>query len=332
VSGRGEKFPAIGKFETFRWDTRESNDEYPITHHPYAYAVDNPVLYKDPTGKCVFAVVDTIACAAVAFEAIILAGLFTYEVYQLYQACITRHGCENFAIWVDQHLGPQHTANNDPPPPVATNSGGMAANQEPPQTSSAPALPSDERVPQVLGNPPQVYGKEACQQTPGIQPQQALGPIVFTARYGQELDAYKKKWGITGVELDQQIAAAQRARSHLPTTQPNQPTYAGNPDGTIRTSSRNTVNNQAVEQLGQQIGFTQWPNNTYKSHAELQVLVEDPSTNELGISNPGGMCSTVCQPFFQRAATARGERIVVDSPLGTYVFDPDRKKFVLIRR
>jgi len=62
-----------------------------------------------------------------------------------------------------------------------TSSGGMATSQEPPQTSSAPALPPDERIPQVLGNPPQVYGKEACQQTPALQPEQVQGPIVFAS-------------------------------------------------------------------------------------------------------------------------------------------------------
>ena len=38
---------------SFRWRTSESDDSLPYTHHPYAYALSNPVLYTDPTGKCV---------------------------------------------------------------------------------------------------------------------------------------------------------------------------------------------------------------------------------------------------------------------------------------
>lgn len=30
----------------------ESNDEIPYSHHPYAYALSNPVLYTDPAGTC----------------------------------------------------------------------------------------------------------------------------------------------------------------------------------------------------------------------------------------------------------------------------------------
>lgn len=44
---------ARGWFVTFRWETSESNDFAPYTHHPYAYALSNPILYTDPTGKCV---------------------------------------------------------------------------------------------------------------------------------------------------------------------------------------------------------------------------------------------------------------------------------------
>ena len=41
-----------GTFPTFRWDTRESNDFLPYSHHPYAYVHSNPILYTDPSGKC----------------------------------------------------------------------------------------------------------------------------------------------------------------------------------------------------------------------------------------------------------------------------------------
>src|SRR5690349_21517178 len=36
----------------FRWRTSESNDEIPYTHHGYAYALSNPVLLTDPSGRC----------------------------------------------------------------------------------------------------------------------------------------------------------------------------------------------------------------------------------------------------------------------------------------
>ena len=43
--------PVNGTFTGYRWDTSESDDTIPYTHHPYAYALSNPVLYTDPTGR-----------------------------------------------------------------------------------------------------------------------------------------------------------------------------------------------------------------------------------------------------------------------------------------
>jgi hypothetical protein len=40
-------------FESFRWQTRESNDTLPYSHHGYAYALSNPILLTDPSGRCV---------------------------------------------------------------------------------------------------------------------------------------------------------------------------------------------------------------------------------------------------------------------------------------
>ena len=42
--------PANGIFPGFRWDTSESFDEIPYSHHGYAYALGNPILYTDPAG------------------------------------------------------------------------------------------------------------------------------------------------------------------------------------------------------------------------------------------------------------------------------------------
>jgi RHS repeat-associated protein len=42
-----------GRFTTFRWRTSESSDTLPYSHHPYAYALGNPVNNIDPTGRCV---------------------------------------------------------------------------------------------------------------------------------------------------------------------------------------------------------------------------------------------------------------------------------------
>ncbi len=40
-----------GTFTAHRWRTDESDDTAPYSHHGYAYALSNPVLYSDPTGK-----------------------------------------------------------------------------------------------------------------------------------------------------------------------------------------------------------------------------------------------------------------------------------------
>jgi hypothetical protein len=155
--------------------------------------------------------------------------------------------------------------------------------------------------------------------------------LAATSFHDREIARYKARFGITGTALEQQIAAAQQARTFIRSTPISSPTVASNPTNSVRTSSRDSSNNTLVEQRGQAIGFTEWPAESYKQHAELQMIVRDPTTNALAISNKGGVCSTTCQPFLLLEARARGERIVVDSPLGTYIFDPDRRMFRLIR-
>ena len=40
-----------GTFTSYRWRTDESDDKAPYTHHGYAYALSNPIIYTDPSGK-----------------------------------------------------------------------------------------------------------------------------------------------------------------------------------------------------------------------------------------------------------------------------------------
>jgi RHS repeat-associated protein len=42
---------AASTFTTFRWQTEESNDYRPASHHPYIYALNNPVSLTDPSGR-----------------------------------------------------------------------------------------------------------------------------------------------------------------------------------------------------------------------------------------------------------------------------------------
>src|SRR4029450_14010611 len=39
-----------GTFTAHRWRTSESWDTIPYSHHPYAYALGDPILYTDPAG------------------------------------------------------------------------------------------------------------------------------------------------------------------------------------------------------------------------------------------------------------------------------------------
>jgi hypothetical protein len=51
ICGRGGIVLSLAHFTAYRWRTSESDDTLPYTHHPYAYALGDPVLLTDPTGK-----------------------------------------------------------------------------------------------------------------------------------------------------------------------------------------------------------------------------------------------------------------------------------------
>jgi RHS repeat-associated protein len=67
--------PVNGTFTGYRWETSESNDRRPYSHHPYAYALGDPIRYIDPTGKCVTGVVvDTLVCGGLLLAGVMLAS------------------------------------------------------------------------------------------------------------------------------------------------------------------------------------------------------------------------------------------------------------------
>jgi RHS repeat-associated protein len=45
--------PGAGTFLSARWRTSESNDFLPLSHHIYAYGLNNPISNTDPSGRCV---------------------------------------------------------------------------------------------------------------------------------------------------------------------------------------------------------------------------------------------------------------------------------------
>jgi hypothetical protein len=89
-----------GSFPAQRWRTSESSDTMPYSHHPYAYALGDPVLNTDPSGKCVFVGVDTLICAGIVigvYEAVALLAAAGVATYATYDTCQTRHACDQLA-------------------------------------------------------------------------------------------------------------------------------------------------------------------------------------------------------------------------------------------
>ncbi len=68
--------PAYGRFITR--DPVMGQYTQPQTLNPYAYGLNNPILYTDPSGRCIFTGVDTVACLiALAIGIPIVAGVVT---------------------------------------------------------------------------------------------------------------------------------------------------------------------------------------------------------------------------------------------------------------
>jgi len=94
-----------------RWqtsDTATSRADIPYTQHPYAYALSNPVLYTDPSGLCVFAVVDTLICiGGLTFtigQAIAIVAATGVATYATYDICVAQGKCDRLATDLENAL------------------------------------------------------------------------------------------------------------------------------------------------------------------------------------------------------------------------------------
>ena len=71
--------PALGRFT--QADTIVPEPSRPLAFDRYAYVYNNPVRYSDPSGHCIFAGVDTIACLLVALK-ILDYGWTAWDMWQ----------------------------------------------------------------------------------------------------------------------------------------------------------------------------------------------------------------------------------------------------------
>jgi len=82
--------------------------EVPYSQHEYQYGYSNPVLYTDPSGRCVFTGVDTLVCAGVAltiYEAIAIVAAAGIATAATYDICITQGYCDRLARDVQHARG-----------------------------------------------------------------------------------------------------------------------------------------------------------------------------------------------------------------------------------
>jgi hypothetical protein len=105
-----------------RWqtsDTATSRADIPYTLHPYAYALSNPVLYTDPSGLCVFLVVDTLICVGgLTFtigQAIALVAATGAATYATYAICVAQGTCDRLATDLEHALQQRQTTASSAP-------------------------------------------------------------------------------------------------------------------------------------------------------------------------------------------------------------------------
>jgi len=74
----------------FRWRTSESNDFAPYSHHPDAYALSNPILFTDPSGRCIDERIPWIGEPGCRIEEGILKGNVDVEGFKQYSADVVQ--------------------------------------------------------------------------------------------------------------------------------------------------------------------------------------------------------------------------------------------------
>ena len=125
----GDQVYLRARWYTPGWGTFPSRDpfagfpEMPYSLHAYQYAYSAPTMWTDPSGECVFAVVDTIVCVGgVTFtigQAIALVTAVGSATAATYDACVTQGGCRQLALDLERALESlgSSTPPLDPGPP-----------------------------------------------------------------------------------------------------------------------------------------------------------------------------------------------------------------------
>jgi RHS repeat-associated protein len=134
--------PNTGTFTGFRWAADESWDNVPYSHHPYAYALSNPLQYTDPSGR--FACALGLAGGPPGWIAAAVCTLVTYVGAAIAGAVIgTGLACATGAICA--HTNPPSQAHYDgttsiptPGPVASSNKTRMTPSKGSTPVASAP--------------------------------------------------------------------------------------------------------------------------------------------------------------------------------------------------
>ncbi|NTU85720.1 MAG: RHS repeat-associated core domain-containing protein, partial [Chloroflexales bacterium] len=115
-AGWAEQPYSLQYYQSSRWQTSSagtSRADIPYTLHPYAYALSTPVLYTDPSGLCIFAVVDTLIClGGLTFtigEAIAIVAATGVATYATYDICVAQGKCDRLATDLENALQQRQT-------------------------------------------------------------------------------------------------------------------------------------------------------------------------------------------------------------------------------